>query len=176
MKMTRNGANSLACMGAALAAACVSGGSYDARLAPPKMEVLAVHAHAVGVQIYECSEARNGPAWTFKEPRATLVDASGRSIGRHYAGPTWEADDGSKVVGQVVASVDSSDANAIAHLLLASKSNAGDGVFANVHSIQRLETSGGRAPREPCTTADIGRRAETPYSATYDFYIPRSAI
>lgn len=173
MSMTRNGVNTVACMTTALAAACATGDGAQgtqARLAPPAGEVLVLHTLAVGVQTYECAASASGPAWTFKEPRAALVDASGHPVGRHYAGPTWEAADGSTVVGRVVASVDSADASAIPHLLLASKGNAGEGIFARVRSIQRVETSGGRAPKEPCATADIGRRAQTPYSATYNFY------
>jgi hypothetical protein len=35
-----------------------------------------------------------------KAPDADLFDEGGRRIGRHFAGPTWEAsDDGSKVIG-----------------------------------------------------------------------------
>ena len=56
-------------------------------------------AHAIGVQIYA------GPTgWTFVAPRANLYDHRGRLIITHFAGPTWQAKDGSKVVGKLAAS------------------------------------------------------------------------
>ena len=60
---------------------------------------------ADGVQIYECRKAADAsfPAWVFVAPDAKLVDAGGMPMGHHYAGPTWEAPDGSKVVGVVKA-------------------------------------------------------------------------
>src|SRR5260370_13782401 len=55
-----------------------------------------------GVQIYTCKAITNDPAkfaWTFKAPEAELKNKEGENIGKHYADPTWEASDGSKVVG-----------------------------------------------------------------------------
>jgi hypothetical protein len=37
--------------------------------------------------------------WIFKAPEAELFDKAGKRIGKHYAGPTWESDDGNKAVG-----------------------------------------------------------------------------
>jgi len=141
-----------------------------ASLTPPKGETLLLRAFAQGVQIYECAPAASGTQWAFKGPEAELSDEKGKHIGKHYAGPTWEAADGSKVAGHTVASVDSSDPNAIAHLLLKADSHAGFGVLAGVKSVQRLQTSGGRAPKEACDPKDIGRQARVPYTATYYFY------
>src|ERR687883_164325 len=58
-----------------------------------------VDPRPVGVQIYACK----GSAWTLVAPRATLYGPNGRRIGTHFAGPTWQAKDGSRVVGRVVA-------------------------------------------------------------------------
>jgi len=139
-------------------------------LTPPQGETILFRAFADGVQVYECGEGASGPQWVFKGPEASLVDDRSVPLGRHYAGPTWESIDGSRVVGRVVASVDANDPGAIAHLLLKAQSHAGAGVFANVRSIQRLQTVGGRAPNEACTAMDRGREARVPYSATYYFY------
>ena len=57
--------------------------------------------HAVGVQIYSC----NGTDWSFVAPRANLFDDQGELIITHFAGPTWQAKDGSMVVGHTEASV-----------------------------------------------------------------------
>src|ERR1700730_5537099 len=102
-----------------------------ASLRVPTNAVVALRAHAAGVQIYRCRAAKGDAArveWQLKEPEADLFDR-GNKIGRHYAGPTWEATDGSKVTGEVVARADSPDPKAVAWLLLSAKSTSGDGVF-----------------------------------------------
>src|SRR3954466_12557477 len=52
--------------------------------------------HAKGVQIYTC----NG-TWGSSTPDAKLFDDNGELVAKHFAGPTWQAKDGSKVVGSV---------------------------------------------------------------------------
>jgi hypothetical protein len=141
-----------------------------ASLTPPSGETLLFRALAKGVQIYECAAGASGPQWVFKAPEAELLDEQGNRLGKHYAGPTWESIDGSKVAGRVVASADASDPSAIAHLLLKAESHAGNGAFAEVQSVQRLQTTGGRAPKEACDAKDLGRLARVPYAATYYFY------
>ena len=56
-------------------------------------------AHAEGVQIYACYSVADGYAWRLLAPRATLTGDNGKPLGSHYGGPTWEARDGSTVVG-----------------------------------------------------------------------------
>src|SRR5262245_45426149 len=56
--------------------------------------------HAEGAQVYECKAGADGKlAWTFREPIATLL-LDGKTVGRHYAGPTWEHADGSAVTAK----------------------------------------------------------------------------
>jgi hypothetical protein len=141
-----------------------------AQLTPPKEEVLLLRAFAEGVQIYECVRGETALQWKFVAPEAELTDDLGHVIGTHYAGPTWESTDGSKVVGKVVSSVESADPGAIPHLLAKASANEGSGVFAKVRSVQRLQTNGGRAPAEPCREQDIGQKARVRYKATYYFY------
>ncbi|HEV8649258.1 MAG TPA: DUF3455 domain-containing protein, partial [Actinomycetes bacterium] len=76
--------------------------------------------HGVGVQIYSC----NGVVWGFVAPRANLYDDHGKLIITHFGGPTWQATDGSRVVGQLVDSV-TVDATAIPWLLLSASTTAG---------------------------------------------------
>ena len=139
----------------------------------PAGQVLTLTAHGVGVQIYQCAANPQDPgnfSWTLKAPEATLRSPSGKKLGTHYAGPTWEAPDGSKVVGELVAKADSPDATAIAWLLLRAKATSGSGVFAAVSSIQRLRTVGGKAPAGGCDAAHAGRETRIRYSAEYRFY------
>ena len=134
---------------------------------PPGNKV-AFHAFAVGVQIYEWS----GSAWVFVAPEAVLIaDVGGHGeVGVHYAGPTWESQSGSKVVGARVAG--SPAANAIPWLLLQSVSTEGPGIFQHVTYIQRVNTTGGTAPATPGTVA--GTRVEVPYTAEYVFFRKQS--
>ena len=139
----------------------------------PAGQTLSLVSPATGVQIYECGAAKADPQrfeWVFKAPEADLFDLSGKKIGKHYAGPTWESNDGSKVVGEVRARDDGPTATAIPWLLLAAKSTSGNGVFSRTQSIQRLYTVGGKAPAAACGKAQLGKEARFPYKATYYFY------
>jgi hypothetical protein len=132
-----------------------------------------LEARAVGVQIYECKATRDDPSrfdWSLVAPEATLFDASDKPIGKHYAGPTWESTDGSKVVGQVKARDPGPDQGAIPWLLLDAKSVSGVGVFAKTTLIQRLDTVGGKAPGQGCTRERAGDQARVDYKARYVFY------
>ena len=142
-------------------------------LRTPATEVLSLETKAIGVQIYECNTSKDEPTrfeWIFKAPEADLFDMAGNKIGKHYAGPTWESNDGSKVVGEVKAKDNGPDPNAIPWLLLSAKSTSGTGVFSQVKSIQRLHTVGGKAPTEPCSQAQAGKVTRVGYKATYNFY------
>ena len=140
-------------------------------LRPPAGQSLYLEALADGVQIYECArKADSGYEWKFQAPEAALADRAGRSIGKHYAGPTWESPDGSTVVGEVKAKDPGPTPSAIPWLLLSAKSNTGSGVFSTARSIRRIATKGGVAPAEPCAERNLGQVARIPYTATYEFY------
>ena len=148
-----------------------------ASLRVPPGAVLTQKLHAVGVQIYSCGAGKNGAdrfEWVLKAPEADLSDRAGRKIAKHYAGPTWEAVDGSKVTGEVMARADSPTANAVAWLLLSAKPASGSGVFGAVRFIQRLHTVGGAAPPDGCNQASAGKEVRVPYSADYLFYLDKT--
>lgn len=132
-------------------------------IAVPKGHKKALVSHAEGVQIYTC----NGTTWTFVAPRATLYDKQGRKpIGSHFAGPTWQAEDGSKVVAARVSGV-SVDPTAIDWLLLSATSTT-RGSFGATTYIQRIKTTGGRAPDAAlCNAGTTGTTAGVPYTADY---------
>jgi Protein of unknown function (DUF3455) len=122
---------------------------------------------AQGAQIYVCRAKGATNEWAFKAPDAKLVDAEGRPFARHYAGPSWEAPDGSKVVGKVLANEPAPKASAIPWLLLSAESST-SGALAGVHFVQRVNTSGGVAPTGSCPTAGAEQRVD--YTADYIFY------
>jgi hypothetical protein len=150
--------------------------------APAKLEVpdgnkLAVEMDASGVQIYVCQPKKDDPAkfeWTLKAPEAQLTGAGGRSRGHHFAGPTWESSDGSKVIGKLEQKVDAPGVNDIPWLLLSAKSTEGTGEFGHVTYIQRLATRGGKAPTSDCDAAHVGQEVRVEYKAKYYFYVPGS--
>jgi Protein of unknown function (DUF3455) len=139
----------------------------------PASQVLAIELHASGVQIYDCRPTKGDPTrfdWTLRAPEADLSDRTGKAVGKHYAGPTWEAKDGSKVIGEVIARDSGPDPGAIPWLLLRATSATGTGIFAQTQSIQRLRTVGGKAPADGCTEAQNGSQRRVPYAADYLFY------
>ena len=139
-------------------------GACDSLQAPSGSK-LVLRVFAEGVQIYHW----NGTSWVFDGPSAVLY-AAGKAngkIGTHYAGPTWESNSGSKVVGTVLKRC-TPDAASIPWLLLGAVSAQGPGIFRRVTSIQRVNTVGGNAPATPGTV--IGQEARVPYTTDYYFY------
>jgi len=135
-----------------------------------KGQVVLLHLHGKGEQLYVCQAAGDGasaPKWKFNAPKADLFGESGERVGRHFGGPTWEAQDGSKVVGKVMASAPSPDTNNIPWLLLTMVSRSEKGIFSRVDSIQRLDTKGGTAPTTTCT---LNEEKGVDYEAEYYFY------
>lgn len=160
---------------------CVTSGGgalpdVPASLKVPASQTVSRWVRASGVQIYDCKPGKDDPAqfaWVFRAPEAELRDRAGKPIGKHYAGPTWEANDGSRVVGEVVARDSGPDATAIPWLLLRVASVTGDGIFRRTQSIQRLHTAGGKAPADGCGQAQNGQETRVAYTADYVFYVDR---
>ena len=147
----------------------------EARLVPPS-EQGAVGLCAAGGHSTQCTPKNDDATkleWSFVAPEAVLYDSAHNAQGKHYAGPTWEADDGSKVVGEVKARADAPAADAIPWLLLNAKSTEGAGKFGSVTSIQRVATAGGKAPQAGCDQAHQDEEVRVPYTATYYFYTTR---
>ncbi len=154
-------------------AGCAAAPPAPGPLRVPADQSLIKELHAKGVQIYECQAAKNDPSqfeWSFKAPEASLSTRWGRNVVKHYAGPTWEAADGSRVVGEVIANSPSANPNSIAQLLLRAKATAGNGLFTHVRYIQRLNTVGGSAPSVGCRKEQAGQQLRASYTADYVFY------
>ena len=134
-------------------------------LRAPAGNRLAFHAYALGVQVYRW----DGAKWAFAGPEAALFadPCYDEQVGIHYAGPTWESNDGSKVVGARLAPC-TPNRGAIPWLLLGRSSSSGHGKFERVTYIQRVNTIGGTAPAE--AGAFVGDEARVPYTAEYYFY------
>jgi hypothetical protein len=125
-----------------------------------------VTVHAEGAQLYECKAGSDGKLiWAFREPIATLM-RDGKTVGRHYAGPTWEYLDGSTVTAKAAGSSPGATANDVAWLRLDAVAHRGAGVLAGVTNVQRINTGGG-ALSGACER--IGALRSVPYSADYVF-------
>lgn len=140
---------------------------------PPAGNKAALTLMGVGMLAYECKAVADKPgvfAWTFAGPDAKLLDANKKEIGKYYAGPTWEANDGSKVTGKQLA-VSPGVAGAIPLQLVEAAPSTGKGAMNDVTYIQRLNTVGGVAPTTPaCAAANVGAKTTVGYSADYVFF------
>ena len=123
-----------------------------------------------GVQIYRCGPSPADVRWTLLGPDATLYTEAGKPVGRHFAGPSWQAEDGSTVVGAVIAAGAAPAQGDAPWLVLRAKSHAGTGVFASVTIVTRSQTNGGAAPATGCDGAHLGAMARVPYTANYAFF------
>ncbi len=130
---------------------------------PPGNKV-ASRVYAVGVQAYRW----NGKSWIFVEPIATLFNDESfhKKFGVHYAGPTWESNNGGKVVAARQEGC-TPDPTAIPWLLLRTVTADVPGVLGKVTYIQRVNTKGGLVPTAPGSAVGV---VEVPYSTEYYFY------
>jgi hypothetical protein len=142
----------------------------DQRIAAPPGARLLLEASAQGVQIYTCEKTGDAYRWVFVAPDAALFDAVGRQIGTHYAGPTWQSEDGSKIVGEVLAQAPAPEPHAIAWLLLRVKTHDRHGILSGVDLVRRVDTQGGTAPATNCDATQAAAQARMRYTARYLFY------
>ena len=125
---------------------------------------------ASGVQIYRCELGADHVAhWQFVQPSAKLTNAQGISV-MHGAGPSWTAQDGSRVTGRVVASSPSLGAGNIAWLQLVVSNDGPPGLLSQTTYIERVHTRGGVANPAACEASQAGQTLDVPYTATYVFY------
>lgn len=120
--------------------------------------------HATGWQVYTCRQDAGKLAWKLKGPDATF---DGDFKGKHYLGPKWEAADGS-IVGASMVVEHAAPGDAVPWLLLKATTHEGAGTLSGVTYIQRLHTTGGKAPA--IGTAKAGDEVRVPYTADYVFY------
>ncbi|MGC2782167.1 MAG: DUF3455 domain-containing protein [Bradyrhizobium sp.] len=137
----------------------------DALVAAGEKAVLTLHAE--GAQVYECKAGTDGKlAWAFREPIASLFQ-DGKTVGRHYAGPNWEHQDGSIVGGRVQGTAVGATENDIPWLKLEVVAHRGaKGALSDITTVQRINTAGGKLGGA-CETA--GQFRSVAYSADYVF-------
>jgi hypothetical protein len=147
--------------------AAANGAELPAEIAASGESVV-LQVHALGAQIYECKPGANGQTttWQFREPIASLF-RDGKTVGRHYAGPTWEIGE-SIISGTVTGRAPGATAKDIPWLKLHISNSIGDpnGPLEDVTTVQRINTKGGNL-EGACDKA--GELSAEPYSADYIF-------
>jgi hypothetical protein len=155
--------------------------AIPAAIEVPKRHKFVDQFHAKGVQVYQAKKGKDGKLeWAFDGPLADLFDGEAKA-GIHYYGPAWEASDGSKVVKddsrELLAADAPNPARDVPWLLVPVKAdepeNANPGRFSRVVYVQRVATSGGRAPKE--LPKRVGSKIAVPYTATYYFWAASDA-
>ncbi len=127
---------------------------------------LVLSVHAEGAQVYECKADASGQlGWSFREPVAILING-GHTVGRHYAGPTWELTDGSMVQGKLAASAPGATTDDVGLLKLDVVAHRGTGALSDATTVLRLHTRGGGL-KGACPA--VGDLRAASYSADYVF-------
>jgi hypothetical protein len=162
---------------AALLASLLSASAFaadPAAITVPAGNKLALTLLGAGDLAYECKAKAEMPGvyeWTFAGPIAVLYDKTSKApVGKYYAGPTWEANDGSKVGGKQLAVSPSMTPASIPLQLVQAGASTGSGAMSGITFIQRMDTKGGVAPKDPCSASNAGTKIMVKYEADYLFY------
>lgn len=141
------------------------------RIRVPDGHAPALQLAARGVQIFRCERLGNDYEWRFRQPEAALIDTQGQAVGRHGANFSFEHQDGSRLLGTVVAHDKAASPDTLPWLLLSAKS-FGKGALGGVSFVQRVNTRGGMPPAG-CSAGQAGRLLRVDFSADFVFYRPR---
>jgi hypothetical protein len=144
-------------------------GLFSQIKAPSELEP-SFELKAAGVQIFRCEPDKEGYHWIFRLPEAELRDAHGQVVAHHGAGYSFEHTDGSRLLGSIVGYDTARTDNAVPWLLLQTKSY-GQGEFAKVTYVQRVNTEGGMPPKQ-CSAEQSNQILRVPFSADFIFYHP----
>lgn len=142
-----------------------------------KIKAPATHEPALqlgsrGVQIFRCEKRENRLVWVFRQPQAELIDADGKTVGRHGANFSFEHDDGSRLVSAIVAYDEASRPTDLRWLLMTTRS-FGKGALENVSHVQRVNTAGGMPPAH-CEASQLNQLLRVDFTSDFIFYRPRS--
>jgi|EP01034_Spumella_vulgaris_P042427 hypothetical protein len=153
--------------------ATVAQASEGTPIAVPAGHTAVMTALGAGDLTYECRAKAGMPdayEWAFAGPTAILYDKNKAAVGKYYGGPTWEANDGSKVTGKQLAVHPSPTPASIPHQLVQANPATGSGMMSGITYIQRINTQGGVAPADSCSAANAGAKKMVKYQADYVFY------
>ncbi|MFM9438473.1 hypothetical protein ACFDR9_005580 [Janthinobacterium sp. CG_23.3] len=174
MKRTFSPAVTIAIAALLAASASFAHASGDvSAISVPAGHAEVMSALGAGDLTYECRVKANMPGmheWVFAGPNAVLYDKNKTPVGKYYGGPTWEANDGSKVTGKQLAVAPSGNPASIPLQLVQASPSTGTGAMVGITYIQRINTKGGVAPGDACTADTVGVKKLVKYEADYVFY------
>jgi len=151
-------------------------GGVSPALRAPANEIPSFMLSGSGVMVYQCKATPANPnvyAWFFVTPDATLYDGS-HEIARMSTPNLLESlDDGSSISGVVRTAQASS--GALPWTLSQAQPIGETGIFANVTSMQRVNTRGGLPPATGCNADNDGAESRVAFNADYYFYRRRGA-
>jgi hypothetical protein len=135
------------------------------QISVPDGNSLAYRVYANGVRDYSW----DGTSWLPGGVIADLYSAPNYQgiVGTHHGGPTWISNSGGLVTGEEDYEC-SPDPNSIPWQRLHADEVDGVGMFSDTTFIQRLNTSGGKAPSSPGEYD--GQPANVPFTAEFLFY------
>lgn len=171
----------LLCIGLAACTTTVKPGGLEPELKffshikVPEGHEAVLRLRAQGAQLFRCERLGLGSKWSYgwiyRQPEADLFDATGRFVGSHGANFTFEHNDGSLLVGRVLGHDEAARTEDLPWLLLATRAH-GQGAFAKVDYVQRVNTRGGMPPQR-CSPNEQNQLLRVGFSADFIFYKPR---
>lgn len=143
---------------------------FFSKIKVPDGQRPALRLSAKGVQVFRCEARGKESHWVFRLPEAELTDGTGKVVARHGVNFSFEHLDGSRLIGRVVSYDDADSRDNLLWLLIATHSY-GDGAFAGVDYVQRVNTRGGMPP-EKCESNQRNQLLRVDFSADFVFYRP----
>lgn len=125
---------------------------------------------ARGVQVFRCEQRGKESVWVFRLPEADLADDTGKVVARHGANFSFEHADGSRLIGKVQ-SFDEAPRPEDLRWLLLTTTAYGQGAFAGVSYVQRVNTNGGMPPAR-CEAKQRNQLLRVEFSSDFVFYRP----
>ena len=169
-----------ACLAAALAATPAFALMEPSGIAPglraPANEVPAFMLSGNGFMVYQCKATPANPnvyAWFFVAPDATLYEGGHETARMATPNLLESLDDGTSLSGVVRAA--QASPGALPWTLSQAQSMGDAGLFANVSSMQRVNTRGGLPPATGCNADNDGAESRVAFNADYYFYRRRGA-
>lgn len=144
---------------------------FFSRIKVPDGYEPALRLSGKGVQIFRCEIVSGEHLWRFRQPEADLTDDQGQLVARHGANFTFEHRDGSRLLATITAYDEAPGSGDLRWVLMSAKP-FGNGAFAPVAYVQRVNTRGGMPPPN-CRADEANRLLRVNFTAEFIFYRAR---
>jgi Protein of unknown function (DUF3455) len=167
-----------ACAGTTMSSMTEAARAIPAAIAVPAGHIPHLFLMGVGEISYECRAQgvatrevakQDGFEWAFAGASALLYDMNKAVAGKYTSGPTWEANDGSRLTGKQLAVAPAAPGN-LAWQLVQANPAMGVGLMQGVTYVQRVNARGGTVLGGVCDGVRLGKVIRVKYEADYIFY------